>query len=61
MVGNVGEFYILCVLIDFIVMMFDLKLGEIFGDFISGIGGFFIFVFNYMGKSVCLVEDGEKL
>ena len=38
--GNAGEFYTPRALTDFIVMMLDPKLGETFGDFTSGTGGF---------------------
>ena len=40
--GNAGEFYTPRALTDFIVMMLDPKLGETFGDFTSGTGGFLI-------------------
>ena len=48
-------------LTDFIVMMLDPKLGETFGDFTSGTGGFLTSALNYMSKSVSSAEDGEKL
>lgn len=42
-------------------MMLDPKLGETFGDFTSGTGGFLTSALNYMAKSVRSAEDGEKL
>ena len=42
-------------------MMLDPKLGETFGDFTSGTGGFLTSALNYMSKSVSSAEDGEKL
>ena len=59
--GNAGEFYTPRALTDFIVMMLDPKLGETFGDFTSGTGGFLTSALNYMSKSVSSAEDGEKL
>lgn len=59
--GNAGEFYTPRALTDFIVMMLDPKLGETFGDFTSGTGGFLTSALNYMAKSVRSAEDGEKL
>ena len=59
--GNAGEFYTPRALTDFIVMMLDPKLGETFGDFTSGTGGFLTSALNYMSKSVGSAEDGEKL
>ena len=59
--GNAGEFYTPRALTDFIVMMLAPKLGETFGDFTSGTGGFLTSALNYMAKSVRSAEDGEKL
>ena len=59
--GNAGEFYTPRALTDFIVMMLDPKLGETFGDFTSGTGGFLTSALNYVSKSVSSAEDGEKL
>lgn len=58
--GNAGEFYTPRALTDFIVMMLDPKLGETFGDFTSGTGGFLTSALNYMSKSVSSAEDGEN-
>ena len=59
--AQAGEFYTPRALTDFIVMMLDPKLGETFGDFTSGTGGFLTSALNYMVKSVRSAEDGEKL
>ena len=54
--GNAGEFYTPRALTDFIVMMLAPKLGETFGDFTSGTGGFLTSALNYMAKSVRSAE-----
>ncbi|EJW89547.1 type I restriction-modification system DNA-methyltransferase [gut metagenome] len=59
--GNAGEFYTPRALTDFIVKMLDPKLGETFGDFTSGTGGFLTSALNYMAKNVRSAQDGEKL
>ena len=59
--GNAGEFYTPRALTDFIVKMLDPKLGESFGDFTSGTGGFLTSALNHMAKSVKSAADGEKL
>lgn len=59
--GNAGEFYTPRALTDFIVQMLDPKLGETFGDFTSGTGGFLTSALNYMGKNVQSARDGEML
>ena len=59
--GNAGEFYTPRALTDFIVKMLDPKLGETFGDFTSGTGGFLTSALNYMSQNVRSAEDGEKL
>ena len=58
--GHAGEFYTPRALTDFIVEMLDPKLGETFGDFTSGTGGFLTSALNHIGKSVRSAEDGEK-
>ena len=59
--GNAGEFYTPRALTDFIVMMLDPKLGETFGDFTSGTGGFLTSALKYMGRNIGSAADGEKL
>ena len=58
--GHAGEFYTPRALTDFIVEMLDPKLGETFGDFTSGTGGFLTSALNHIAKSVRSAEDGEK-
>ena len=58
--GHAGEFYTPRALTDFIVEILDPKLGETFGDFTSGTGGFLTSALNHMAKSVRSAEDGEK-
>lgn len=45
---------------DFIVEILDPKLGETFGDFTSGTGGFLTSALNHMAKNIRSAEDGEK-
>ena len=59
--GNAGEFYTPRALTDFIVLILDPQLGEIFGDFTSGTGGFLTSALNHMAKQVKSAADGEKL
>ena len=59
--GNAGEFYTPRALTDFIVKMLNPQLGETFGDFTSGTGGFLTSALNHMAKSVNSADDGEKL
>lgn len=59
--GNAGEFYTPRALTDFIVKMLDPKLGETFGDFTSGTGGFLTSALNYMAPNVSSAADNEKL
>lgn len=59
--GHAGEFYTPRALTDFIVMMLDPKLGEIFGDFTSGTGGFLTSALNYMAPQVKSASDNDKL
>lgn len=59
--GNAGEFYTPRALTDFIVQMLDPKLGETFGDFTSGTGGFLTSALNYMAPNVKSAKDQENL
>ena len=58
--GNAGEFYTPRALTDFIVEMLNPKLGEVFGDFTSGTGGFLTSALKFMNKQVQTTEDGLK-
>ena len=58
--GNAGEFYTPRALTDFIVEMLHPRLGETFGDFTSGTGGFLTSVLKYLSPQIKTVEDGEK-
>lgn len=59
--GNAGEFYTPRALTDFIVKMLNPKLGETFGDFTSGTGGFLTSALNHMASQVKSAADGELL
>jgi len=59
--GNAGEFYTPRALTDFIVHMLNPQLGETFGDFTSGTGGFLTSALNYMAPQVKSAADNEKL
>lgn len=59
--GNAGEFYTPRALTDFIVKMLDPKLGETFGDFTSGTGGFLTSALNYLAPQVKSGSDNGKL
>ncbi len=59
--GNAGEFYTPRALTDFIVLMLNPQLGETFGDFTSGTGGFLTSALNFMASQVKSAADGEKL
>lgn len=59
--GNAGEFYTPRALTDFIVKMLNPQLGETFGDFTSGTGGFLTSALNHMATQVKSAADGEKL
>ena len=59
--GNAGEFYTPRALTDFIVKMLNPKLGETFGDFTSGTGGFLTSALNHMATQVKSAADGDKL
>lgn len=56
--GNAGEFYTPRALTDFIVEMLHPKLGEVFGDFTSGTGGFLTSALKFMNKQIETPEDG---
>ena len=58
--GNAGEFYTPRALTDFMVMMLQPKLGESFGDFTSGTGGFLTSALNYLKDQVSTTDDIEK-
>ena len=58
--GNAGEFYTPRALTDFMVRTLQPKLGEKFGDFTSGTGGFLTSALNYLEKQVVTTEDREK-
>ena len=59
--GNAGEFYTPRALTDFIVKMLNPQLGETFGDFTSGTGGFLTSALNHMAPQVKSAADGDKL
>ena len=59
--GNAGEFYTPRALTDFIVKMLNPQLGETFGDFTSGTGGFLTSALNHMATQVKSAADGELL
>lgn len=58
--GNAGEFYTPRALTDFMVHMLKPQLGESFGDFTSGTGGFLTSALNYLKDQVKTAEDVEK-
>lgn len=58
--GNAGEFYTPRALTDFMVRTLKPQLGEIFGDFTSGTGGFLTSALNYLKDQVKTTEDVEK-
>ena len=59
--GNAGEFYTPRALTDFIVSRLDPKLGERFGDFSSGTGGFLVSTLNHLHAQVKNTADRAKL
>ncbi|MDO4212509.1 MAG: class I SAM-dependent DNA methyltransferase [Bacteroidales bacterium] len=59
--GNAGEFYTPRALTDFIVQQLNPQLGETFGDFTSGTGGFLTSALNFMAPHVKSATDQEKL
>lgn len=58
--GNAGEFYTPRALTDFMVKTLDPKLGETFGDFTSGTGGFLTSALNHLQPQIKTTADGEK-
>lgn len=58
--GNAGEFYTPRALTDVIVYLLDPKIGETFGDFTSGTGGFLTSALNHMAPNVKSAADLEK-
>ena len=58
--GHAGEFYTPRALTDFMVRILKPKLGEKFGDFTSGTGGFLTSALNYLNKQVKTTEDFEN-
>ncbi len=59
--GNAGEFYTPRALTDLIVRILDPKLGETFGDFTSGTGGFLVSTLNHLAPQVKSAADYDKL
>ena len=57
--GNAGEFYTPRALTDFMVRTLKPQLGETFGDFTSGTGGFLTSALNYLNEQVKTTEDFE--
>ena len=57
--GNAGEFYTPRALTDFIVEMLHPCLGEVFGDFTSGTGGFLTSALKYLEPQIKTAEDGK--
>ena len=55
--GNAGEFYTPRALTDFMVKILQPKLGETFGDFTSGTGGFLTSALNYLKEQVKTTDD----
>lgn len=55
--GNAGEFYTPRALTDFIVEMLNPHLGETFGDFTSGTGGFLTSALKYLEPQINNAED----
>lgn len=59
--GHAGEFYTPRALTDFIVQMLNPRLGETFGDFTSGTGGFLTSALNYLAPQVKSTADNDLL
>ena len=57
--GNAGEFYTPRALTAFMVRTLTPQLGESFGDFTSGTGGFLTSALNYLNEQVKTTEDFE--
>ena len=58
--GNAGEFYTPRVLTDFIVQLLSPKIGESFGDFTSGTGGFLTSALNYLKPQIKSASDEKE-
>lgn len=58
--GNAGEFYTPRALTDFIVERLDPKIGETFGDFTSGTGGFLTSALKYLQPQIKNTNDGDS-
>ena len=58
--GNAGEFYTPRALTDFMVKTLNPQLGETFGDFTSGTGGFLTSALNHLQPQIKTTADGEK-
>jgi type I restriction enzyme M protein len=59
--GSAGEFYTPRALTDFMVKMLNPKLGEKFGDFTSGTGGFLVSGLNHLKNQVKNTDDEKQL
>lgn len=57
--GNAGEFYTPRALTDFMVRTLNPVLGETFGDFTSGTGGFLTSALNHLQPQIKTTVDGE--
>lgn len=57
--GNAGEFYTPRALTDFMVRTLNPVLGETFGDFTSGTGGFLTSALNHLQPQINTTADGE--
>lgn len=58
--GNAGEFYTPRALTDFMVEVLNPQLGESFGDFTSGTGGFLTSALNHLKKQRSTVEHEKQ-
>lgn len=58
--GNAGEFYTPRALTDFIVQTLNPQLGETFGDFASGTGGFLTSALKHLENNVNSASDADK-
>lgn len=58
--GNAGEFYTPRALTDFMVNTLNPQLGETFGDFTSGTGGFLTSALKYLQPQIKTTADGDK-
>jgi len=58
--GNAGEFYTPRALTDFMVHTLNPQLGETFGDFTSGTGGFLTSALKHLQPQIKTTADGEQ-